>query len=295
MIQFTNVNKSYDHKLVLENICFNLKEGSIVGLVGRNGAGKSTLLQLMCGILEPSAGVISYAGDSIYDNPQAKKEIFFVGDEIFYFNKATIKDMRQYYQVFYKDFSMPRYLELLEIFKFKESQQFSSFSKGMKRQVALIFGLSSLAKVLLLDEAFDGLDPLMRFKVRQLISDDVSERNSIIVISSHNLDELNDICDSILTIDGSHLHSHYQSNQYSELFHKFRIAFSEDTSPEIFKPYNPLHVDGSKRIFTVVFKGDHEVLETAMTSLNPLLLERDTLSLNEIFMYEMESSDENTI
>ena len=295
MIQFTNVNKSYDTKLVLENICFNLEPGSIVGLVGRNGAGKSTLLQLLSGILEPSAGVVSIDNQPIYDNPETKKEIFFVGDDVFYFNKATIKDMRQFYQVIFKNFSIERYNDLLSSFNFKEDQLISSFSKGMKRQVALIFGLSARTKVLLLDEAFDGLDPVMRFKVRQLISDDVSERDTIILISSHNLDELNDICDSILTIDGSHLHSHYQNNQYSELFHKFRIAFKDDTDVSLFDSLKPLHVDGSKKIFTVVFKGELEPIEGFLKDLNPLLLERDTLSLNEIFMYEMESTNENTI
>lgn len=295
MIKFTNVNKYYDNQLVLENMCFHLEPGTVVGLVGRNGAGKSTLLQLMCGILEPTAGVVSYKDESVYDNPIAKKEIFFVGDDFFYFNKATIKDMRSFYQVFFENFSLERYEDLLKAFNFKENQLIGSFSKGMKRQVALILGLSCKTPLLLLDEAFDGLDPLMRFKVRQLISDDVSERNSTIVISSHNLDELNDICDSILTIDGNHLHSHYQNTEYSEIFHKYRIAFGQDFDKSGFDQLKPLHVEGNRQIFTLVLKGDGDTIESSLKSLNPLLLERDVLSLNEIFMYEMEYADENAL
>lgn len=295
MIQFTNVNKNYDAVPVLENICFKLTPGSIVGLVGRNGAGKSTLLQLLCGILEPTAGVVSYNNESIYDNPVAKKDVFFVGDDFFYFNKASIKDMRMYYQVFFENFSLDRYYDLLDSFNFKENQLIGSFSKGMKRQVALILGLSCKTPVLLLDEAFDGLDPLMRFKVRQLISDDVSERNSTIVISSHNLDELNDICDSILTIDGNHLHSHYQNTQYSEIFHKYRIAFDSDFNRDNFADLKPIHIEGTRRIFTLVLKGDGETIEAGLKAMNPLLLEKDSLTLNEIFMYEMEYADENAL
>lgn len=295
MIQFTNVNKNYDAVPVLENICFKLSPGSIVGLVGRNGAGKSTLLQLLCGILEPTAGVVSYNNESIYDNPVAKKDVFFVGDDFFYFNKASIKDMRMYYQVFFENFSLDRYYDLLDSFNFKENQLIGSFSKGMKRQVALILGLSCKTPVLLLDEAFDGLDPLMRFKVRQLISDDVSERNSTIVISSHNLDELNDICDSILTIDGNHLHSHYQNTQYSEIFHKYRIAFDSDFNRDNFADLKPIHIEGTRRIFTLVLKGDGETIEAGLKAMNPLLLEKDSLTLNEIFMYEMEYADENAL
>ena len=295
MIQFINVSKDYDHTPVLENISFTINKGSIVGLVGRNGAGKSTLLRLICGVLEPSAGVVAYNSESIYDNPYAKKSIFFVGDEFYYFNKATLKDMRIFYQSFYENFSQERYYDLLDAFKFNEKQSISSFSKGMKRQLAFIFGLSSQTEVLLLDEAFDGLDPMMRFKVRQLISDDVSNRNSTIVISSHNLNELNDICDSILTIDGNHLHSHYQNTQYSELFHKYRIAFGDATSTTIFDDMKPLFVEGTSKIFTVVFKGDRSSIETFLSNLNPLLLERDVLTLNEIFIYEMEHHDENSL
>lgn len=295
MIQFINVNKAYDNHLVLENICFKIQPGNIVGLVGRNGAGKSTLLRLLSGILEPTAGVVSYNNETVYDNPAIKKEIFFVGDEFYYFNKATIKEMRRFYEVFYPNFSHTRYNNLLETFGFNESQLIGSFSKGMKRQVALIFGLSSMTQVLLLDEAFDGLDPMMRFKVRQLVSDDVSERQSTIIISSHNLDELNDICDSILTIDGKHLHSYYQNSQYSEMFHKYRIAFKEPMSLSEFDILGPLHVEGTSKIFTLVFKGDQETIEQNLNALKPLLLERDSLTLNEIFIYEMEHNDEKSI
>lgn len=295
MIQFINVNKAYENHLVLENLCFKIEPSNIVGLVGRNGAGKSTLLRLISGILEPTAGVVAYNNESIYNNPVLKKSIFYVGDEFFYFNKATIKEMRKFYQVFYENFSEARYYELLEVFNFREEQTLGSFSKGMKRQIALIFGLASMTEVLLLDEAFDGLDPMMRFKVRQLISDDVSQRKSTIIISSHNLDELNDICDSILTIDGNHLHSYYNNAQYEELFHKYRLAFKDAMSVSAFTSLNPIHVEGTSKIFTLVFKGERDQIEANLLTLNPLLMERDTLSLNEIFIYEMENNHENAL
>lgn len=292
MIQFINVNKNYDDKHVLEDISFKIEEGSIVGLVGRNGSGKSTILRLLAGVLDADAGIVAINEESVFDNPNIKKEVFFVSDDLYFLTKSTIKDMMQFYQLFYPNFDLNVYYELLKVFGFNESQAISSFSKGMKRQVALILGISTRTKILLLDEAFDGLDPFMRFKVRQLISDSSSSNKTITIISSHNLSELSEICDSILMIDEKKLHSHYNENTYASLYHRFRLAFKDVMDASVFDSLNPLHINGNQRIFTLVIKGDREEILQKLQALEPILLENDTLTLDEIFIYEMEAHNE---
>lgn len=295
MIQFINVNKNYDSKHVLEDISFKIEEGSIVGLVGRNGSGKSTILRLLSGVLEADAGIVAIDEESVFNNPDVKKKIFFVSDDLYFLTKSSIKDMMTFYKLFYPNFDLQVYYELLGVFGFNENQAISSFSKGMKRQVALILGLAARTEILLLDEAFDGLDPFMRFKVRQLISDSSSSHQTITIISSHNLSELSEICDSILMIEDKKLHSHYNENSYAALYHRFRLAFNDVKDPEIFNDLSPLHISGNQRIFTLVIKGERDEIIKKLEAYHPILLEDDALSLDEIFIYEMEAHHERTL
>lgn len=295
MIQFINVNKNYDSKHVLEDISFKIEEGSIVGLVGRNGSGKSTILRLLSGVLEADAGIVAIDEESVFNNPDVKKKIFFVSDDLYFLTKSSIKDMMTFYKLFYPNFDLQVYYELLGVFGFNENQAISSFSKGMKRQVALILGLAARTQILLLDEAFDGLDPFMRFKVRQLISDSSSSHQTITIISSHNLSELSEICDSILMIEDKKLHSHYNENSYATLYHRFRLAFNDVKDPAIFDELSPLHVNGNQRIFTLVIKGERDDIIQKLEAYHPILLEDDALSLDEIFIYEMEAHHERTL
>src|SRR5699024_5668156 len=172
----------------------------------------------------------------------------------------------------------------------------NSFSKGMKRQVVLILALASKPEILLLDEAFDGLDPIMRFKLRQYISQEISDRDAIIIISSHNLRELEDICDNILMINNKKLQINHSTTEAHDSYHKYQIVFKEEFDPKRLKELDPLNISGKERIFTVILKGERENLDKKIQSLNPMISEHNPVSLEEIFIYEMEQDkDEETI
>lgn len=290
MIQFLNVNKGYDRKIVLEDINWNVEKGHCVGLVGPNGSGKSTLLRMISGVMEPDAGIIEIDGQDIFENPDKKGKIFFLGDEPFFFNQSTIHEMMQFYKLFYPNFDSVMYQNLLKEFKLNPRTKINSFSKGMKRQVVLILALACKPEILLLDEAFDGLDPMMRFKLRQYISNEISERNILVIISSHNLRELEDICDNIVMINNRTLQFSHTTYDVQNIYHKYQIVFQDDTDIETLKALKPLHVSGKSRIFTIVFKGERETIQNQLETLNPMILESNAISLEEVFIYEMEDS-----
>ncbi|CAM2827816.1 ABC transporter ATP-binding protein [Erysipelothrix tonsillarum] len=291
MIQFTNVNKKFDNKVILEDINITFQEGSIIGLVGKNGSGKSTLLRLISGVLHADAGVVLINDEFVYDNPAVKKNLFFVGDDPFFFSQSTIKDMQQFYKVFYKSFDDAYYYELLALFGLDEHSKINALSKGMKRQVSLLLALASKPKILLLDEAFDGLDPIMRFRIKQLLGEMILDENATIIISSHNLRELEDICDTVAIIDDNSILMNQATNDFGELYHRYQIAFEEEKNAINFDFLKPLNVSGSARIFSIILKGNRNEIETQLNAMNPLLVEHNDVTLEEIFIYEMENKN----
>ncbi|CAM3700492.1 ABC transporter ATP-binding protein [Erysipelothrix urinaevulpis] len=288
MIEFINVNKKFGEKLVLHDLNLTIQEGSIVGLVGANGSGKSTILRLLSGVMLADAGVVRVDNQEVYDNDLIKQEIFFLADDPYFFSQSTILDMKRFYKIFYKNFSDDLFETLLADFKLDVNAKINSFSKGMKRQVSVILALSCQAKILLLDEAFDGLDPLMRFKLRQYITDKTYENNSIVVISSHNLRELEDICDTIAIIDNHQLKMNHSTQEYLDLYHRYQLAFQEPVDPQVFQELNPIHVSGKSQLFTLILKGDKEILDEKIAGLKPIINERSNVSLEEIYVYELE-------
>lgn len=288
MIEFINVNKKFDDKLVLEDLNLTINEGSIVGLVGPNGSGKSTLLRLLSGVLETDAGVVRIDEQNVYDNNKVKSEVFFLADDPYFFAQSTIIDIKQFYKIFYKNFSEEIFNDLLKEFKLDQNAKINSFSKGMKRQVSVILAFSCQAKILLLDEAFDGLDPLMRFKLRQHITDKTYQKDGIVVISSHNLRELEDICDSVAIIDNHSVKINYSTQEYQEIYHRFQIAFNKPFEPKEFDILKPIHVSGKSQVFTVILKGKQDELEKSLSAFSPIILERSGVSLEEIYVYELE-------
>ncbi|MDE8049012.1 ABC transporter ATP-binding protein [Erysipelothrix rhusiopathiae] len=295
MIRFTNVNKKFDNKIVLEDINITFEDGSIIGLVGKNGSGKSTLLRLISGVLHADAGVVLINDQLVYDNPETKKDLFFVGDDPFFFSQSTIKDMQQFYKVFYKSFDDNYYRELLSLFGLDENRKINALSKGMKRQVSLLLALASKPKILLLDEAFDGFDPIMRFRIKQLLGEMILDHNSTVIISSHNLRELEDICDTVAIIDENNIMMNQSTNDFGSIYHRYQIAFDVETKISDFDFMNPLNVTGSARIFSIILKGDREKIEADLNSMNPLLIEHNDVTLEEIFIYEMENKNHENI
>lgn len=289
MIALKNLKKSFDNNLVLEHIDWEIPKGSIYGLVGPNGAGKSTLLRLMSGVLHPDEGTVTLAGQPVYDNPDAKKRIMFVPDDPFFLTQSSLKEMKKFYQIFYPTFNEAMYQKLLGHFKLKENDKITDFSKGMKRQASVILALSCDPEVLLLDEAFDGLDPVMRLMFKRLITDELINREITVIISSHNLRELEDICDSIALLDHHTISIQDEVENIRANYHKLQIGYLKEQAGDLFKDLNPLHLEQRGHVYLMVAKGDIDQIKTLIQSTQPVLLEEIPITMEEVFVYEMEA------
>jgi len=288
MIQLTSVSKSFDNKLVLDRIDWTVKKGSVFGLVGPNGAGKSTLLRIISGVIKADNGQVTVDGEFVYDEPLVKKRILFLADEPFFLHQSTLREMKEFYKIFYPSFDETMYSKLLNNFPIPENEKINTFSKGMKRQTGLILALSVNPDVLLLDESFDGLDPVMRLTLKRFISREILNRDMTVVISSHNLRELEDICDQIALIDNKKVVMSGEVDSIKGDFHKIQVGFSHDVKEDIFAFLNPLHVDKMGNVFVVVAKGDIQGILDSIKKLEPVLVTELPLNLEEIFVYEME-------
>lgn len=288
MIQLTSVSKSFESKLVLDHIDWTVKKGSVFGLVGPNGAGKSTLLRIISGVIKADSGQVTVDGEFVYDEPMVKRRILFLADEPFFLHQSTLREMKEFYKIFYPSFDETMYSKLLNNFPIPENEKINTFSKGMKRQTGLILALSVNPDVLLLDESFDGLDPVMRLTLKRFISREILNRDMTVVISSHNLRELEDICDQIALIDNRKVVMSGDVDTIKGDFHKIQVGFSHDVNEDIFAFLNPLHVDKMGNVFMVVAKGEIEGILESIKKLDPALVTELPLNLEEIFVYEME-------
>ena len=231
MIQIDHVSKCFDGITAVNDLSLTIEEGKVFGLLGTNGAGKSTLLRMICGVFRPDKGSILSDNRPIYENPEVKQEIFYISDDAYYFSNASAEDMIRFYQLSYPDFQTERIYELLDKFSLDKKRRISTFSKGMKKQLSLLLGICSGAKWLFCDESFDGLDPVMRQAVKSLFAQEMCDRDFTPVIASHNLRELEDICDHVgLLHQGGILLSRDLEDLKSNL-HKVQLALEgEDIS-----------------------------------------------------------------
>lgn len=197
MIQAQQLTKAFDGFVALDNLNTTITEGSIYGLVGSNGSGKSTLLRLISGVYFPNGGWVRIDGKDTYEDPAVKNRIFFLSDDLYFLNKSTVDEMADFYSRTYTNFSREKYEEYRRLFPIDTAKRISTFSKGMKRQAAIMLALSCCPDYLLLDEAFDGLDPVIRLLVKKLIMGEIADRNITVVVTSHNLRELEDLCDHV--------------------------------------------------------------------------------------------------
>lgn len=289
MIQLKQVSKSFDNTLVLDQVDWFVKKGSVFGLVGPNGAGKSTILRLISGVITPELGVVTLDDENVYDNPQVKQRILFLSDDPFYLHQATIEEMKEFYKIFYPSFNESMYQRLLNNFPVPTNKKINDFSKGMKRQVGLILALSVNPDVLLLDESFDGLDPVMRLTLKRFIAQEMTSREMTVVISSHNLRELEDICDQIALIDNKKVVMSGQVDTIKDEFHKFQVGFRDVLDLAGFNGLDIIHQEQVGNVFTLVIKGSLDVIKAQLESLDPALYTELPLNLEEIFVYEMEA------
>lgn len=291
MISLKNVSKSIDNKKIIDNISLEIPDGSSFALIGSNGAGKSTLLRLISGIYGQNNGEILLDNEKIYDNPSVKEKIFFINDETIQFQGYTVKELKNYYKSFYPNFSETVFKKLLSIIKLPENEKISTFSKGMKRQTIVIIGLAACTEYLLLDESFDGLDPTMRLIVKHMIFDAMAERNLTLVISSHNLKEISELCDSCALIHKGRLVFQKDLSDASDMF-KLQLAYNDeiDIRSEFERKENVkvLHVDKNMSVYSVIVRGDKEKIKEAAEENNPIIFDILPLTLEETYIYEME-------
>ena len=292
MIQVNNVVKTFDRFRALDGLSMRVDRGSIYGLVGPNGAGKSTILRHITGVYRPDSGSVLLDGQPVYENPEAKSRIAAIPDELYYFLSASTRDMMRFYRGIYPRFDDKRYQSLREAFpEVDERQPIRRLSKGMQKQSAFWLTLSCCPEVLVLDEPVDGLDPVMRRQVWSLLMGDVAQRGTTVLVSSHNLRELEDVCDHVGILSHGKVLLERSLTDLQDNILKIQTAFPEGELPQLPERLNVLHVTQVGRVHTLIVRGNLQEAKAKLAALNPLFLEALPLSLEEIFIYELGGED----
>ena len=289
MIIFDHTKKVLNGKTILNIASLSIPKGSIYGLIGANGAGKSTMLRLISGVYLADSGVVTVDGENIQDNARMKEKIFFVSDDPYFLPQATLDEMALFYQNYYKRFDTVLYEQLCSSFNLPVKNKLSSYSKGMRRQAIILLALATLPEYLLLDESFDGLDPVIRHKVRRILVDIAAQRNITVIISSHNLRELDELCDRVGIVYQGQMMYDITLDALKEGVHKYQLAFPEPAKKELFDGFDLMSCDTVGKFATIVVRGAGEALIEQIEALQPLAVEEFPLDLEEIFIYEMEA------
>ncbi|MDF2922828.1 MAG: hypothetical protein K0R57_1742 [Paenibacillaceae bacterium] len=291
MIQAENITKSFGNYEVLADFSLQMEQGCIYGVVGYNGAGKTTLMKTIAGIYRPETGRVLVNGEPVYENEQVKRSIFMVQDEPYFAPQGTLDAMALFYSGYYPAWSNRVYRRLLHAFGLDGKARISSFSKGMQRQASLILGLSTLPYCLLLDESFDGLDLSKRNMLKSLLQVYLKSREAVIVVSSHNLRELEGLCGYIAILRDKRL-SYAASVEEMHLKQiRYRVVFGSESGAEALEQAGAQYVEGSGVSFTFVWNGERTVLEDKLAYARPLALHTEPLALEDIFLREMEEAE----
>ncbi len=286
MINITHLHKTFEHTQVLNDVSFTVEKGSIYGLLGSNGAGKTTLLRMLAGIIKQNSGEIKIEDQPVFENIEVKSRLVFLPDAPFFFAHYTTKQMAGYYENLYPNWSQERYQRLKDLFQLDENKKISTFSKGMQRQVSFWLALSAMPDLLILDEPFDGLDAVVRRKVKNLIIQDVADRSMTVMISSHNLREVEDICDHIGILHKGSILIEKELDDLKSDIHKVQVAFRGGKDLDASQLDVVYHEKrGSVRLY--IIRGEEKIVEEEIYSQEPLLYDRLPLTLEEIFIYEM--------
>ena len=292
MIQVNNLVKTFDGFRALDGLTMSVESGSIYGLVGPNGAGKSTVLRHITGVYRPDSGSVLVDGQPVYENPAVKRDIAVIPDELFYFNSASTRDMMKFYRGIYPQFDDKRYHALRQAFpEVDDRTPIRRLSKGMQKQSAFWLALCCAPKLLVLDEPVDGLDPVMRRQVWSLLMGDVAQRGTTVLISSHNLRELEDVCDHVGILSHGRVLLERSLTDLQDNIVKLQIAFAQAEPPAFPGELNILHTSRVGRVYTLILRGSAADIKARMAPLNPILMEALPLSLEEIFIYELGGED----
>ena len=285
MLELTNITKTFGTFKALDDLTMTVPKGAVYGLVGPNGAGKSTAIRHAVGVYRPDSGSVTFDGQPVYENPDVKVRIGSIPDDIFFFPSATLEDMHSYYKGMYPQFDDALFARLYEVFQLPKKSPIRRFSKGMQKQAAFHLSICTRPDMLILDEPVDGLDPVMRRQVWSLLLSDVSQRETTVLISSHNLRELEDICDHVGIMDHGEMLLQKSLADMQGATHKLQIVGDVPGDLEI------LHTSSSGRLQTLVVRGNAEEIEARVKAANPAYFDVLPLSLEEIFIYELGGVD----
>ena len=289
MIRAAGITKKFGSFTALDEVTCNILDGCVYGLVGSNGAGKSTFLRVLAGIYKPDEGVAYFDDEPVYENPSVKEQISFVADELYFLTGANMKKMALMYKRLYDNFDMDRFNELTKIFGLDPDKNIANFSKGMRRQASIILTLSTRAKYMFFDETFDGLDPVMRNLVKKLICDDVAEKGSTVIITSHSLRELEDICDHLALLHKGGLVLDSDVLEMKTTQFKVQVAFEEKFNESKLWDMNITRYRQEGSVANMIVNGDREEMIKRFRDMNPIILDILPLTLEEVFTYEMEA------
>ena len=290
MIEVRDAVKKFDGFAALDGANLLVPQGSVYGLVGPNGAGKSTLIRHLTGIYRQDGGTVRLDGQPVWENAPLKARIAAIPDDWYYFMQSTVRDMMRFYKGFYPSFSTERYEKLKEVFNIDEKRTIRRLSKGMQKQVAFWLALSCMPDYLILDEPVDGLDPVMRRQVWSLVMGDVAQRGTTVLVSSHNLRELEDVCDHVGIMDHGKVLLERSLAQLQDNMVKLQVVFQDGTN-EVPADLPVLHASKVGRIHTLIMRMNAEEATERLSAYNPLLVDAVPLTLEEIFIYELGGAD----
>ena len=288
MIKIEQLSKAFGDIQAVKQVSAEIKSGSIFGLIGSNGAGKSTFLRLLAGIYKPDLGQVLIDGEPVYENPQVKQRIFYISDDQYFIYNGTMNDMANFFAGVYARFSRQKFQELSRMFKLDTQRKMNTFSKGMQKQAHIILALACQPDYLFCDETFDGLDPVMRQAVKRLLADAVIEQQMTPIIASHNLRELEDICDHIGLLHQGGIVFEKEIDDLWLNIHKVQCAFRQPMQKSDFAALDIVSIENRGSLSTMIVRGEREITEAIIHSMEPLYSELIPLTLEEIFITEME-------
>ncbi len=291
MIEVKNLVKQFDGFRALDSVDMHVKKGAIYGLVGPNGAGKSTLIRHLTGVYRQDAGEVKIAGETVYENPAVKEKFGYIPDDLFYFVSANTYEMKRFYQGMYPKFDDKLFFKLMEFFPtIDPKKNIRSLSKGMQKQVAFWLAVCIRPELLILDEPVDGLDPVMRRQVWSIIMADVAETGSTVLVSSHNLRELEDVCDHVGIMHQGKIMIERSLSELQGSVCKIQVAFQAEM-PKLPENFEVLHMSNTGRVYTLIVKGNPKDAKEQLEKMNPMLIDLLPLTLEEIFIYELGGGD----
>ena len=291
MLEAKNIVKTFDGFRALDDATMTVPKGTVYGLVGPNGAGKSTIIRHFTGVYRPDSGKVLLDGQPIYENPDVKRRLTVIGDDWYYFPQASIAEMAKLYAGMYPTFSWERYAKMKEVFPLNDKQMIRRMSKGMQKQAAFWLTMCCMPEYLILDEPVDGLDPVMRRQVWSLLLGDVAERGTTVLVSSHNLRELEDVCDHVGIMSKGKVHLERSLSDLQDNTVKLQVAYQTEEEPTLPAELQVLHRSRVGRVYTYIMRGNMEHICRRMQITQPILLEAIPLTLEEIFIYEMGGAD----